>query len=147
MHASASMFRPLATSRRWALATALGSAALLGGCVVAPVPGPVYAEPAGYPVNAGVYAPIAPPQPYYEVQPAMPFPGAVWISGYWGYNGGRHQWTRVTTNARAPATAGSRAAGTIHRTAAGTCAAAAGCAERRRPGGAGWPGCARPRQA
>ena len=81
MHASASMFRPLATSRRWALATALGSAALLGGCVVAPVPGPVYAEPAGYPVNAGVYAPIAPPQPYYEVQPAMPFPGAVWISG------------------------------------------------------------------
>ncbi len=93
MHASASMFRPLVTSRRWALATALGSAALLGGCVVAPVPGPVYAEPAGYPVNAGVYAPVAPPQPYYEVQPAVPFPGAVWISGYWGYNAGRHQWT------------------------------------------------------
>lgn len=75
-------------------ATTLSAAALLtlgiAGCVVAP-PGPV-AYDGGYATTA-VYAPVAPPAPYYEVQPAAPFPGAIWINGYWNWSGGRHVWT------------------------------------------------------
>ena len=33
-----------------------------------------------------------PPAPYAEVIPAMPYAGAVWIGGYWGWSGGRHHW-------------------------------------------------------
>lgn len=74
-------------------APAIVAAAALAGCVVAPVPGAVYSDPYGQPVQTAVYAPVAPPAPYYEVQPAVPYPGAVWISGYWGgYSGGRHHW-------------------------------------------------------
>ena len=86
-------FPTLPSPRTLSLA-ALASAALLTGCVVAPVPGQVYAEPGGYAVDTGVYAPVAPPAPYYEVQPALLFPGALWINGYWGYSGGRHHWNR-----------------------------------------------------
>jgi hypothetical protein len=68
--------------RTGAVATA---AALLGGCVVAPV-GPV-------PVAEGpVYAPSAPPPPQYEAIPAAPFVGAVWIGGFWNWSGGRYAW-------------------------------------------------------
>ena len=35
---------------------------------------------------------VAPPAPYAEVVPVVPFPGAVWIGGYWGWSGGRHNW-------------------------------------------------------
>lgn len=64
------------------------AAALLGGCVVAPV-GPV-------PVAEGpvVYAPMAPPPPQYEVVPAAPFAGAVWIGGSWGWSDNRYVWNR-----------------------------------------------------
>ena len=52
--------------------------ALLGGCVAyAPAPGPYAA-----------YAPVPPPEPLVEVRPAVPYPDAVWIGGYWGYHGG-----------------------------------------------------------
>ena len=27
-----------------------------------------------------------------EVVPAIPFPGALWIGGYWGWSSGRHVW-------------------------------------------------------
>ena len=70
-------------------------------CVVAPYPGRrvVYAQP----VPAYSQAPesvyqeeavvdVAPPAPYVEVVPAIPFAGAVWIGGYWGWRGGRHAW-------------------------------------------------------
>lgn len=34
----------------------------------------------------------APPEPIVEVRPATPFTGAVWIPGYWHWNGFRHVW-------------------------------------------------------
>ena len=77
---------------RPAVLAAVAAAALLGGCVVAPVPGGVYNDPyGGYP-SQPVYAPVAPPAPYYEVQPALPYPGAIWIGGYWNWSGHRHVW-------------------------------------------------------
>jgi hypothetical protein len=35
---------------------------------------------------------VAPPEPIVEVRPATPFGGAVWIPGYWGWNGAHHVW-------------------------------------------------------
>jgi hypothetical protein len=69
------------------LVAALLSSFALGACVVAPV---------GY-YDDGYGDPLAvadgpPPAPYYEVRPALPYVGAVWISGYWGWHSGRHHW-------------------------------------------------------
>ena len=67
------------------------SAILLSACVVAPYPRQVvYAEPGGY--GSVVVVDAAPPPPYVEVIPVMPYVGAFWIGGYWGWNAGRHQW-------------------------------------------------------
>jgi hypothetical protein len=82
------------------------AAAMLSACVVEPYPRRVvYAQPV--PVNpqpapAYVAAPagmedeyvvdMAPPAPNVEVVPAIPFAGAIWIGGYWGWGGGRHYW-------------------------------------------------------
>jgi len=77
------------------------SALLLSACVVAPYPYAqrrvVYAEPVpagGGPAyeESNVVVDVAPPAPYVEVVPALPYPGAIWIGGYWGWSGGRHQW-------------------------------------------------------
>ena len=81
------------------------SAALLSACVVAPYPArpvvysqpiPAYAQPAPVyadaPPGDEVVVDVAPPAPYVEVVPAMPFVGALWIGGYWGWAGGRHHW-------------------------------------------------------
>lgn len=82
------------------------SAALLSACVVAPYPrrvvyaqpvyaqpaysGPVYVQP---PVGLGdVVVDMPPPASYVEVVPPLPYPGAVWIGGSWGWGGGRHVW-------------------------------------------------------
>lgn len=76
---------------RMKLALVALSIASLSACVVAPYPRPaVY----GYPAGGGevIYADRGPPQPYVEVVPAIPFGGAVWIGGYWGWSGGRHTW-------------------------------------------------------
>jgi len=62
--------------------------AALSACVVAPPRHVVYTEPGGVVAEAD----IAPPAPYVETVPVMPFPGAVWIGGYWGWQGGRHVW-------------------------------------------------------
>jgi len=79
------------------LAAAAG-ALLLSGCVVAPSPyytdgsSAYYADgSAGY-VDAPVYATAAPPAPIAEVQPVAPFVGAIWINGFWNWNGGRYSW-------------------------------------------------------
>lgn len=70
------------------LVLAAGAALALAACVVAPYPaGPVY--PTTEPV---IMAPMAPPAPYAEVVPVAPYAGAVWISGYWNWSGGRHEW-------------------------------------------------------
>lgn len=66
------------------------SALALSACVVAPYP-----QQAGYyPEPGGPIAvvDVAPPAPYVEMVPAIPFAGAVWIGGYWGWSGGRHNW-------------------------------------------------------
>lgn len=66
------------------------STVLLSACVVAPYPRHVvYAEPVGY---DSVVVEVAPPPPYVEVIPVMPYAGAFWVGGYWGWNAGRHQW-------------------------------------------------------
>ncbi len=71
--------------RRMALVLAVAATGLLlSGCVVAPAQ-PVY-------TTGEVYAPMAPPPPRYEVVPVLPFPGAIWISGYWNWSGGHHVW-------------------------------------------------------
>jgi len=81
----------VAVNRMRATLVAL-SALALSGCVVAPYPyqGAGYADPAyGQPIAV---ANVPPPAPYAEVVPVMPFVGAVWVSGYWGWHGGRHNW-------------------------------------------------------
>jgi hypothetical protein len=59
----------------------------LSACIVAPYrPGyQGYGEPIAT-------VDLAPPAPYVEVVPAVPFAGAIWLGGYWGWNGGRHAW-------------------------------------------------------
>jgi hypothetical protein len=72
----------------------------LAGCVVEPMGARVYAgggyAPGGY-VQGEAYVPmadveIAPPAPRVEVIGVAPFAGALWIGGYWGWQGGRHAW-------------------------------------------------------
>ena len=84
----------------------------LSACVVSPYPyrtvygapgygAPAYGTPAyGTPAYGGqgndgsvVVVDVAPPAPYVEVVPVMPYAGAVWLGGYWGWSGGRHVWT------------------------------------------------------
>jgi hypothetical protein len=64
----------------------------LSACVVAPYPQGqvVYTQPV--PNETDVTVGVPPPAPYVEVIPAAPFLGALWISGYWGWSQGRHQW-------------------------------------------------------
>ena len=74
-----------------AFAASAIAALLLSACVVAPYP----AQQAVYaPGPAGPYAvtEVAPPPPYVEPVPVVPFAGAVWIGGYWNWVGGRHVW-------------------------------------------------------
>jgi hypothetical protein len=35
---------------------------------------------------------IEPPAPRVEIVPPLPFVGAVWVNGYWGWRDGRHYW-------------------------------------------------------
>ena len=57
---------------------------LVVGCVAyVPAPGPsAYAA----------YAPGPPPEALVEVRPAIPYPEAVWLGGYWGYHGNNWRW-------------------------------------------------------
>ena len=50
---------------------------------------PVYTQP---PDGAVVYNNAPPPPAQVEVIPALPFYGAVFINGFWGWNSGRHHW-------------------------------------------------------
>ncbi len=63
-------------------ATAVLSASVLCGCVVAPAP--------GY-YRAGIVT-VAPPAPHVEIIGIAPTPGYVWFPGYWNWNGGAHVW-------------------------------------------------------
>lgn len=56
----------------------------------APAPQPTaYYEP---PAPVEVVANAEPPAPIVETRPAMPFAGAVWMPGYWHWNGHHHVW-------------------------------------------------------
>lgn len=81
----------LASSRGTRLLLVTTLVGSLAACVVAPAPVAVQSDPYYTGANV-VYAPMAPPPPQYEVVPALPYPGAIWIGGYWGWQGGRHQW-------------------------------------------------------
>ncbi len=74
------------------LGTGMLCLGLLSACVV--VPADPYRQGGGeaYP-SAGTYVDVAPPAPRYEVAPAMPYAGAIWIGGYWGWHGHRHVWS------------------------------------------------------
>ena len=76
--------------QRLTLALAMASSALLSACVVVPAHRGYY--DGGYAAAPVVVVDVPPPAPYVEVVPVMPYPGAVWIGGYWGWSGGRHQW-------------------------------------------------------
>lgn len=66
--------------------SAVGLAMLLTACVVPVAPaGGVYGQPIAV-------APVAPPPARVEVIPVIPFIGAIWIDGFWGWGGGRHVW-------------------------------------------------------
>src|SRR5581483_10462684 len=56
----------------------------------APDPQTVYVPPP--PPVQEVVTDAPPPAPPEEVRPAQPFEGAVWINGYWHWQGGRHVW-------------------------------------------------------
>ena len=48
-----------------------------------------------YPARVAYVGPtiaIAPPAPVVETYGAPPYAGAVWLGGYWGWEGGRHVW-------------------------------------------------------
>jgi hypothetical protein len=57
-----------------------------------PVPQVGQSQPGGPYEQQGVIVDVAPPAPYVEVIPVLPFLGALWIAGYWGWQGGRHHW-------------------------------------------------------
>ena len=66
------------------------SALLLSGCVVAPYA--PHGQPAQVYEDEGPLVEVAPPPPRVEVIPVLPYAGAVWLGGYWGWGGGRHHW-------------------------------------------------------
>lgn len=68
------------SSIRSAVAGVLLGAAL-GGCIVAPAPGPV-----------GVVTYTAPPAPQVEVVGVAPQPGYFWVGGAYFWEGGRYAW-------------------------------------------------------
>ncbi|HUN72299.1 MAG TPA: hypothetical protein VMU52_08310 [Steroidobacteraceae bacterium] len=70
-------------SRARTAAIVLGLAAALGGCVVAPAPGPYY---------GGGYVAVAPPAARVEYYGAAPFPGAFWVGGFWNWGPGGYVW-------------------------------------------------------
>jgi hypothetical protein len=65
---------------------------VLGGCVVYPNDA-YYGSPGYYAGGPTVVAPMAPPPLIAESYGVAPYPGAIWIGGYWGWSGGRHVWT------------------------------------------------------
>ncbi len=65
------------------LVITLLTALALGGCV--------FAEPRG-PYYASEVVTLAPPPPREEIIGVAPAVGYVWIGGYWGWTGGRHEW-------------------------------------------------------
>lgn len=66
-----------------ALGTAAVSVLTLGGCVVTPGPDPYY--------TGGVVMKAPPPQRV-EIIGTAPYPGYIWIGGFWSWHNHRHEW-------------------------------------------------------
>jgi hypothetical protein len=49
---------------------------------------------------ASVYVPTPPPTAIVEVRPAIPFPEAIWIDGYWAHRHGNWVWVHGTWERR-----------------------------------------------
>jgi WXXGXW repeat (2 copies) len=58
---------------------------LYGGVLASAIAIPAFGQ-----ISVSIGTP--PPPIRYEVRPAMPSPGYVWVDGYWGVNGGRYVW-------------------------------------------------------
>ncbi|WP_247652870.1 hypothetical protein [Ideonella aquatica] len=82
-----------ALGRRLMVGSSLLALLALPACVVVPAHRPAYGGPPPvYESGPVVMAPMAPPPPRYEVVPALPYAGAVWIGGYWNWSGRAHVW-------------------------------------------------------
>ncbi|MCK7498558.1 MAG: hypothetical protein MZW92_53975 [Comamonadaceae bacterium] len=81
----------------------------------------------GYSSAGEVVVDGAPPAPYAEVIPVIPFAGAVWLGGYWGWRGGRHHWVSGHWTHPRPGHYWRPHRWEPHRPGAGTSAAVAGC--------------------
>lgn len=79
------MRAPIPYPRALRLLSALALMTALSACYIVPV-GPR----GGY--DAGPVVVDGPPPPQYEVVPAAPGLGYVWIGGYWTWQLGRHAW-------------------------------------------------------
>jgi hypothetical protein len=100
---------PETTTRR-GLLLALGTGALLSGCIVVPAGRPVYRDPpppsgpppSNPPDDDRDVVTAAPPAPQVEVIVSPPGPGFFWIAGYWAWVGGRHVWVGGRWEAHRP---------------------------------------------
>lgn len=78
------------SARLWAAAAAVGGAALLSGCVVAPLDDG-YTD-YGY-TSTTVYTTYGhPPPPRVEYRYAAPSPTHIWVGGDWFWGGSRYDW-------------------------------------------------------
>ena len=75
---------------RLRLLAALATSSLLGACIVVPV-GHRHGGRVGE-TDDGDIVTVAPPPLQTEAVIIAPGPGYFWISGYWGWIGGRHVW-------------------------------------------------------
>src|ERR1700749_1462879 len=69
---------------------ALIAAAIFGVAITLALPACVVVPDQGH--YAGGVVMVAPPAPRVEVVGVAPYPGYVWIGGYWNWVGGRHVW-------------------------------------------------------
>jgi hypothetical protein len=58
------------------------AALVLSACIMVPS-----SRQGAYYEPMGAESAVPPPAPYVEVVPVMPFVGALWIGGYWGWSG------------------------------------------------------------
>lgn len=78
------------------LALAVLASLTLSACVIAPRYPMAYGNypvvsQSGYPPDTVVVG-VAPPPVQVEVIPVLPYVGALWVSGFWRWGGGRHHW-------------------------------------------------------
>lgn len=85
-----SHFKTRSSARIWTAVAAVGGAAVLSGCVVAPMDDG-YAD-YGY-TSTTVYTTYdRPPPPRVEYRTIAPSPSHVWVGGDWFWDGGRYDW-------------------------------------------------------